>query len=72
MAAQMLNHHIEEIKLQENSLNWTPDNPALLIGHFPRLEVTDGITSGMYTDSVTLLGVILTLRCPSSQYNGFK
>jgi hypothetical protein len=26
----------------------------------------------MYTDSITILVVILTLQCPSSQYNGVK
>ena len=41
-------------------------------GEVPRLEVTDGITAGVYTGSVTLLGVILILQCPSSQYNSFK
>ena len=64
-------------KIQYNSFNLGPDNPALLtVQHLrkvaPRWELLPSATSIVHTDSVTLSIIIQTLLSTMSYYNGFK
>jgi hypothetical protein len=66
---RMLSQHVKEQNYKRIPLIWhliTQHSWQFSTLEVPRLGVIDGITSGVYTASVTLLGVIWTLQCPLS------